>query len=209
MKEKRINKKLTLEVSVKGNRTGGGKDVLIESERLILRKLIAQDTEAFFRYRSLEKVMEFQSFHPRTLKDAEDFIANTADEFRLPDTWYQLAIVRKGEDQLLGDLGIHFIDDAQAEFGITLDPRFQKRGYAEEAAAAVLGFLFGKLEMHRVIASADPRNAASVHLLEKLGMRKEAHFVKSYQLENGWADDVVYALLEEEWIGQYIFAKNE
>jgi RimJ/RimL family protein N-acetyltransferase len=55
------------------------------------------------------------------------------------------------------------------------------------------------LKLHRLSATADPRNLASVKLLERLGFRKEAHFVKSLWFKGEWADDVVYGLLREEW----------
>ncbi len=106
-----------------------------------------------------------------------------------------------GTDNLAGDCGLHFPvgEPWQAEVGITLAPRAQGHGFAREALAAALDHLFGELGKHRVIASVDPRNAPSIRLLERLGMRREAHFRESVWDKGEWCDDVVYAMLAEEW----------
>ena len=64
----------------------------------------------------------------------------------------------------------------------------------------IVDFLFGTLNKHRVIASIDPRNSASIRLIERLGFRKEAHFKKSYYLHEEWVDDIIYAKLKTEWV---------
>ena len=101
---------------------------------------------------------------------------------------------------LIGDIGIHFLeDDAQAEIGYTISPDYQGQGYGTEAVSAVISYLFTGLRKHRIIASVDPRNTRSVKLLDRLGMRREAHFVKSIVIDGKWCDDCVYAVLREEW----------
>ncbi|MFN2185279.1 MAG: GNAT family N-acetyltransferase, partial [Anaerolineae bacterium] len=69
-------------------------------------------------------------------------------------------------------------------------------------ARAVLDLAFGKLGLHRVIATCDPRNDASRRVMEKLGMRREGHFVKGVQIHGEWADEYFYAILAEEWTAQ-------
>ena len=56
------------------------------------------------------------------------------------------------------------------------------------------------MKKHRITASVDPRNTKSIALLERINMRKEAYFKKSFWFNNEWADDIVYAILKEEWI---------
>ena len=84
------------------------------------------------------------------------------------------------------------------ELGITLAPSAQGQGYATETVQALLRYLFADLEKHRVTASVDPRNTASVALFERVGMRREAHHIKSYRLRGEWVDDVILAMLREE-----------
>lgn len=80
-----------------------------------------------------------------------------------------------------------------------MDPAFQGRGLATEAVVGLLDCLFVRLGKHRVVASVDPRNLASVRLLKRLGMREEAHFRESLLFKGDWVDDAVFAILASEW----------
>jgi len=86
----------------------------------------------------------------------------------------------------------------QAEIGCTLSKNYQNQGYATEALGAMIEYLFLTLNKHRIIASVDPRNTASIRLIERLGFRKEAHFKESYYLRGEWVDDIIYAMLRTE-----------
>jgi RimJ/RimL family protein N-acetyltransferase len=172
----------------------------ITTERLLIRKLGPGDTAAFFAYRSLPEVYKYQAFRPVKISEAEDLIGKMPEFPNLPNTWFQLAVCRLVDGQFTGDIGLHFLEDnAQVEIGYTIAPEFQGQGYAHEALIAVTDYLFQKLKKHRIFASGDPNNIKSVVLLNKIGMRKEAHFVKSIRIDNRWVDDCVYALLDEEW----------
>jgi RimJ/RimL family protein N-acetyltransferase len=85
------------------------------------------------------------------------------------------------------------------EFGISLVPTGQGRGYAGEALRALFDQVFGPLGRHRIHASVDPRNLACIALLRALGMRQEAHHRESLWLHGEWVDDMVFALLVHEW----------
>ena len=63
----------------------------------------------------------------------------------------------------------------------------------------LLNYLFTERGKHRITAYCDPRNAASVALLERLGMRREGHLRESTWAKDEWTDDLVYALLHDEW----------
>jgi RimJ/RimL family protein N-acetyltransferase len=105
---------------------------------------------------------------------------------------------------LVGDVGVHFpsAPPDQVEVGFTVAPRHQVKGYGTEAVTGLLGFLFGSLRKHRVYASVDPQNRRSIALLERVGMRQEAHFRKSLWFKGEWVDDVVFAVLGSEWKGR-------
>jgi RimJ/RimL family protein N-acetyltransferase len=173
-----------------------------ETARLRLDALQANDAEALFRYRADPLVSRFQGWRPGSVADAENFIQRQSGaSIKTPDSWFQRAIrLREGGD-LIGDLGIHLPAEAEdsVEFGISVASGFQGMGYAREALQAVFGLIFGRLERHRIHASVDPRNAASLALLRSLGMRQEAHHRESLWLHGEWVDDVVFALLAREW----------
>jgi RimJ/RimL family protein N-acetyltransferase len=58
---------------------------------------------------------------------------------------------------------------------------------------------FEEAGLHRITANADARNAASVRVMEKIGMRREAHFVQGSFEKGEWVDEVEYAILAAEW----------
>jgi RimJ/RimL family protein N-acetyltransferase len=170
--------------------------------RVALRELRSGDAETIFAYRTDAEVSRYQGWTPDTVDEVRTFIAGlSAQAAYAPGRWHQLGIELRSNGALIGDCGIRVLadDPAQAEFGITVAPAFHRRGYAAEAVRAVLAILFGTLGKHRVFASVDPRNAASLALMARLGFRREAHFIESLWFKEAWADDVIFALLEREW----------
>lgn len=175
---------------------------IIPSMRLYLRPIDLEDAEEIFEYKSNREVNKFQGFIPKTVSEVEDFIQNkTAREINIENTWFQFVIIHDRDHTIIGDVGLHFLEGGnnQVEFGITLNSEYQQQGYAKEAMESVFSYLFRDLEKHRIIASIDPRNKPSIQLIESLKMRKEAHFKKSLFIENEWVDDVIYAILVEEF----------
>jgi RimJ/RimL family protein N-acetyltransferase len=90
------------------------------------------------------------------------------------------------------------------EIGWVFHPDVAGQGYATEAARAVLDVSLaervdGGIGLHRVIAELDPRNDASERLCQRLGMRREALFIKNVWMRDDWLDTLIYAVLAEEW----------
>jgi len=173
----------------------------LTTARLTLRPLRVDDAAAVFRYRSRPEVYRFQRWEPHSVPDVEEVLRSTAENPDRPGTWFQLGIFRRDQEDLIGDCGLHFPqeDSSQVEIGITLAPEHQGIGYAAEALRSVAGYVFDILGKHRVYGSVDPGNEASIRLLERLGMRREAHFVESLWFKGRWSDDIVYGLLAREW----------
>ena len=63
----------------------------------------------------------------------------------------------------------------------------------------MLAFAFEELGLHRVVGRLEPRNAGSARVLEKLGMRREAHLVENEWVKGEWQSELIYALLAREW----------
>ena len=174
----------------------------IETERLILREFTAEDWPAMLAYWQAPR---YQAFYPE-LADPEPVVRDLVDRFVAAQTaeprrTWQLAIVDPANGQLLGNCGIRVNDPErrEANIGYELDPNVWGRGYATEAAGAILTFGFETLGMHRVWAECVAENTGSVRVLEKLGMRQEARFREHQRFRGRWWDTLIYAILEREW----------
>jgi RimJ/RimL family protein N-acetyltransferase len=174
----------------------------LNTPRLLLNALQSTDAAVLFGYRADPEVSRFQGWRPASVVEAVAFIDRQAEaSLDTPDSWFQRAIRLRDDEELIGDLGIHMPADAEGsvEFGVSIAPAYQGSGYASEAVRAVFGLVFGQLDRHRIHASVDPRNLASMAMLRALGMRQEAHHRESLWLHGEWVDDVVFALLASEW----------
>jgi RimJ/RimL family protein N-acetyltransferase len=175
---------------------------IIETKRLVLKALADIDAEKLFEYRSEMETYQYQIWKPKTLDEVKDFIKKHTQEFNIEGTWFQLGIFEKESNMLIGDFGLHFLTPGglQVEIGITIAKGHQRKGCGQEATKSVIEYLFKVMKKHRVIASVDPRNTASMALLKCIGMRREGYFKKSILIDNKWEDDVIYAILDEEII---------
>lgn len=171
---------------------------------LTIRPVSITDSEALFAYRAIKSINTFLSQEPKSVDDVKDFIARSSKSFNVPGTWFQLALVEKETNTVIGDIGLHFLDtdplNAQVEIGYTLHPNYHGKGFAFEALQAVISYLFKSLNKHRIVASVDPNNLPSIRLLKKLGFKKEGHFSKSLYFKGAWVDDVIFALLKQDWM---------
>jgi len=175
--------------------------MIFETKRLTIRPITLKDKNEIFKYRCDNETNKYQGWIPETIDDVEVFIGNISQQINEPDTWFQFVIIEKESQNIVGDLGIHFIDseNKQAEIGCTLNKDFQNKGYATESVKRLIDYLFNELNKHRIIASIDPDNKNSIRLVERIGFRKEAHFVESLLINGKWVDDLIYALIEKDW----------
>jgi RimJ/RimL family protein N-acetyltransferase len=110
-----------------------------------------------------------------------------------------LAVERLAEPGLIGTVSLQIGEHRQGEIGFLFHPDHQGRGYATEAARAMLRLAFEHYELHRVFGRLEPRNLASGRVLEKLGMRHEALLVENEWIKGEWQSEAIYALLDREW----------
>ncbi len=176
----------------------------LDGDRVRLDLLRPDDFDALYAIQSDPEVCRYLLYEPRSKEKVAEVLERDAGATRLaqPDDFVQPAI-RDASGQLIGTMYFKLasLEDKTAEIGWLLDPRAQGRGFAREAAALLLDLAFGELGLHRVYAELDPRNAASVALCERLGMRHEAHFREHMWFKGDWADTGIYAILEQEWAG--------
>ena len=179
-------------------------DLELVTKRLRITPFRVSDSPLFHAYRNEPDTARFQSWSvPYSRKDAEDFVLWAADATLNDFSGSCQFAVRIGEtDELIGDIAIlgDLINGRQAMIGYTLAGRFQGHGYAFEACTAMLDHAFGKWQLHRIAADTDPRNLASIRLLERLGFRLEGQMLECYLDTDGtWLDSHIYAMLAREW----------
>lgn len=180
----------------------------IVTARLTLKTLSSVDAAALLKYRAEGEVLRFQHFHPTSIDDALSFIARATQYFNVENSWHQFGVFF--EKRLIGDIGVHFLgqNGKTCEIGYTVDPNYQRRGYASEAVRGMLEYLFDQLEKEHVFAVVDPRNTASIGLLRKLGCSefspRPRNLVTSKNLDvPAFSNqEICYALSREEWRAQ-------
>jgi RimJ/RimL family protein N-acetyltransferase len=176
----------------------------LRTERLVLRTMTAEDVDDIHAYRSREDVCRYLEYEPRTRAQVAESVARHAREIELrgDGDYWQLAVERASDTgRVIGDVyfSVKSTANATGMIGWTLHPDFHGHGYMTEAASAVLEIAFAEIGLHRVAADLDPRNAGSVALCKRLGMREEAHFVEDLWCKGEWADTGIYAILDREW----------
>lgn len=176
----------------------------LQTDRLILRRFRETDAAEFFEYRTDPQVALYQGegWTNYTIEQAVEFVKEQMNsQPGIPDTWFQIAIELRETGKLIGDCGIHTLslDPKQVEIGFTLDRMQQGKGLGTEAVKCLLEYVFKDLDMYRVIASVDVRNYPSFRLLERIGMRREGHFIKNIWYKGEYASEYLYAQLKEEW----------
>jgi len=173
-----------------------------ETERMRLRPYRFDDFDAFHEMHSREAVARYLPWRTRDLAASRRALGRH-QEMRLEKDGD--AITLAGEDKDTGRLVGEFVlflrgrDGAGGEIGYVLHPDFQGRGLATEGAEHLLATAFGPLDLRRVVARLDARNAASAGVLRRLGMRHEAHLVQNELFKGEWSDEDDFAILRSEW----------
>jgi RimJ/RimL family protein N-acetyltransferase len=175
----------------------------LATERLLLRPFRADDLAAFHEIRSRPEVVRWLYEPPATEEDARSALERRLTFAAIERDGDGLALVleHRNTGELLGDCGLTLVSEQHrlGEIGFVLHPDHQGHGYATEAARELLWIAFEGLRLHRVIGRCEARNDGSARVLERLGMRREAHLVENEWVKDEWQSELVYALLDREW----------
>jgi RimJ/RimL family protein N-acetyltransferase len=175
----------------------------LETARLQLRPFSPGDLEELYAFHSLPEVARFLYWQARDLEQVRQVLAAKMGQTALEDEGQvlALAVVLAETGVVVGEVSLQWLSrrHRQGEIGFVFHPGYQGRGLATEAAEVVLGLGFDGLGLHRVIGRCDALNLPSARLMERLGMRQEAHFVHNEIFKGAWGDELVYAMLEDEW----------
>jgi RimJ/RimL family protein N-acetyltransferase len=170
----------------------------IETERLELRPFEPGDLAAVHDiHRRPEMVRWLYEDAARTLDEDRPWLEGRIRRVRFGQSGDGLGFAAVRDGTVIGDLSLTLssAEHRQGEIGFLIHPDHQGRGYATEAAGALLELAFGTFGLHRVVGRLEARNVASARVLEKLGMRREAHLVENELVKGEWQSEAIYAVL--------------
>ncbi|MCL1882870.1 MAG: GNAT family N-acetyltransferase [Defluviitaleaceae bacterium] len=170
-----------------------------ETERFNFRKFNEGDFPILFEWHSSIENMGFRRDGVKSELDVRKYmkmIISEANADVCKNFWF--AVVRKPDNRLVGE-GILLDVLEKPELGWLVDKNYRGNGYGAKIGDALLQYSFQTLKLRRVIAACHVENHASYKLMEKIGMRREAHFKKEKLYGDEWCDRYQYAILYEEW----------
>ena len=175
----------------------------LRTPRLSLRPFTRGDVDAVYSYRRREDVARYLFDVPLSRDECALAVQQRINQTSLAKEGDRiiLAVEHGQTGVLMGEVSLIWrsADARQGEVGWIFDPEFQGQGFATEAASAMLDLAFGPAEIHRVSARCDVRNLRSWKMMERLGMRREAHFREHGLFKGKWDEEYIYAMLRQEW----------
>jgi RimJ/RimL family protein N-acetyltransferase len=178
-------------------------DYPLLTERLRLRPFMRGDVDAVFAYRQREDVAEFLFDWPMSREECAETVTQRIAQTQWHDDGDKIVLAAEWPEagQLIGEVSLIWrsLEARQAEVGYIFNPQFHGKGFATEAANRLLKLAFEDLDIHRVMARCDARNVRSALVMERLGMRREAHFRQHLLVKGEWDEEFIYAILEDEW----------
>lgn len=153
--------------------------------------------ETFAIYRS-QATCQYLLHNPWTEKNAKEEFENKLQNNTLTEE-HTLNVAVVFEAQVVGDLSLWYTGMKETvEIGYSFASSVNGKGLATEAMTALVKWLFDEKHIHRIQANLDARNVASVKLCERIGMRKEAHFIQNFWNKGEWTDSLVYGMLRSD-----------
>jgi RimJ/RimL family protein N-acetyltransferase len=178
-------------------------DYPVLTPRLVLRPFNRADVDAVHSYRSLPQVAEYLFDHPMSHDECAEAVRARTGQVAFVNAGDKilLAVEERQGGRVVGEVSLiwRHMADLQAEIGYILHPDAWGRGYATEAAGALLALAFREVGIHRVYARCDARNVRSARVMQRLGMRQEAHFRQHAQVKGRWDEELVFAILAHDW----------
>ena len=175
----------------------------IKTERLVLRPYREDDFDDAFAFMSDPDVVRYLYWEVRDADGVREFLRKRMTETELTEPGNGLVLAAEWPEagHVVGEVVLRWLsaEHRQGEVGFVLNPSYQGKGLAREAAEAALRLGFEDLGLHRIIGRCDALNTPSAKLMERLGMRLEAHHIHDEIFKGQWGDVLVYAMLEDEW----------
>jgi RimJ/RimL family protein N-acetyltransferase len=183
---------------------------VLASGQVVLRELRASDAPSLFAMLTAAEVARFISPPPSTVEGFEGFIAWTLRQ-RAAGKYACFAVTLKGLDTAIGIFQVRETEPGfgTAEWGFAIGSPFWGTGIFEKGAELVLEFAFNTIGTHRMEARAATKNGRGNGALLKVGAVQEGILRKSFLKNGEYLDQVLYAIVEDDWRAMHAQGANE
>jgi RimJ/RimL family protein N-acetyltransferase len=175
----------------------------VRTSRLVLRQFRLDDLEPLLAFHGDADAVRYVPYPARDRQTMASVLERklTSTQLSQDGDLLELAVTRAAEQDVIGDvlLALSSAENETFEVGYIFSPAYGRQGYATETVTALLDLAFGELGARRVVARVDARNTASRLLLERIGLRQEAHLVENEWFKGELTSEVDYAVLQREW----------
>jgi [ribosomal protein S5]-alanine N-acetyltransferase len=175
----------------------------LKTNRLIIRTILAIDTDFIHELHSLKAVDEFNTLGiPNSIEITREFVIDKLNkQIAMPRVDYTFIIEDKSSTNKIGLIGLNIgkLKYQKAEIWFKLHEKYFNNGFCTEAALQVLNFGFNHLKLHRIEAGCAIGNFASKKVIQKIGMREEGMYRKMLPIRGEWVDGLFFSILKEEF----------
>ena len=178
-------------------------DTSIARAEITLRPIDIDDWAAVHKWASTIEACRYQAWGPNTVAETKAFVAQAASQWGHEPQDRYVWIAENGGDVVgLGELKIQSRRWRQGELGYAVHVKHWGRGLGTAIARSLLSIAFDSMDLHRVMATCDPRNLASTAVLTKVGMTFEGRLRHTIKIRDGWRDSNIFSILADEWHAQ-------
>ena len=175
----------------------------LQTDHLILRTFERADLDDLCAYHALPSMQRYVFTRTRDKADVIEALHVMRGHVSLqrPGDNLTLAMVRKGDKKVIGHVSLNWQDatSGQGEVRFCINPSYAGQGYAGEALSAMFDLAFDQFRIHRLFVRCDGRNHHSIKLMQKLGLRLEAHYREHALFQGEWDEELHFAILDREW----------
>ena len=175
---------------------------IITTSRVVLRWITEDDVDSLYEIFSDPQVMRYWSTPPLPDREAAVALQREIADGNWRETMFKWGIALRVSNKIIGTTTLFNLnlDNGRAEIGYAMAHAYWGKGYMNEALAALVSHVFEEMELRRLEADVDPRNAASIRTLERLGFQREGFLRERWRVNDEIQDALFYGLLRHEWV---------
>lgn len=174
----------------------------IETEQLTLRRFQYTDDDSMLKYWVADE--KIQSLYSEPVYSTKEEVKGLLDKYISSyekSDYYRWAVTEKGKNECIGQIAYFLVDSKNhfAEIEYCIGSMFQRKGYATEAAKAVIAFGFDKINLHKVQICCKEINKPSQRVIEKCGLTYEGMLRDYFYMNNQYIGRRYYSILRNEY----------